>query len=258
MTDHPTRIQTAIEADGQLARVVLDAPPGNVIDIAMIAAIRDYVAALGDRPDLKLLVFEGAGAHFSYGASVHEHRAEVVRDLLSSFHALIAEIERLAVPTAAVVRGQCLGGGLELAAWCSMLVAERGARLGLPEAKLGVIPPIGAMALPWRVGGARATQLILTGESLSAERAAEIGLADICTDDAGASLRTWFNRSLAPKSALTLRHAMRASRRDLQRALHDDLPALERNYLDELMRAADPNEGIAAFIEKRPPRWTNR
>ncbi len=98
------------------------------------------------------------------------------------------------MPTAALVRGQCLGGAFELALWCGLILCEPSARFGVPETKLGVFPPVAAIALPWRVSGARATQIILSGDTYDAQGAVAWGLADRCTNDvAAALLLEWFD-----------------------------------------------------------------
>ena len=90
---------------------------------------------------------------------------------------------------------------------------------------------------------------------MTGEEAVRIGLADFCSEDPEAALHVWFIRTLAPKSAFALRHAWRAARRPLATALTEALPVLERQYLNELMAGHDANEGIAAFLEKRAPKW---
>jgi cyclohexa-1,5-dienecarbonyl-CoA hydratase len=247
-----------LEHGGALARLRLGPPPGNVLDARLVAALAAAVGSLGGPGALRLLVFEGRGAHFSYGASVEEHLPGAVGAMLAGFHDLIRQVEALGVPTAAVVRGQCLGGGAELAAWCGRVFCEPSARIGLPEVQLGVFPPIGTLALRWRVGGAQAAELVLSGARLPGEDAARRGLADLCTDDAEAALQQWFRETIEPRSAVALRAAWRAARLPLARALAEELPALERLYLDELMAAQDPTEGLRAFLERRPPAWSHR
>ncbi len=249
-------IRCTSERSGQIQRIVLDRPKGNVIDLEMIAAIRARLAELSADPGpAKLLVFEGAGEHFSFGASVEEHLPGRVAELLPAFHGLFRDLEALGVPTAALVRGQCLGGAFEIALWCGVVFCEPSARLGVPETKLGVFPPIAAIALPWRVPGARATQMIISGDSYDAQDAAACGLVDRCTNDAETALQQWFDERLAGKSAVAVRMAWRASRRLLSRALAIDLPELERLYLEELMAHRDPVEGLTAFLERRQPVW---
>ncbi len=252
-------IRCTTEHSGQLERIVFDRPKANILDCEMMTAIRERIAQLAENPGAaKLLVFEGAGGNFSFGASVEEHLPDRVAVLLRQFHRLFLDLERLSIPTAAVVRGQCLGGGFELALWCGYVVCERSARFGVPETKLGVFPPMAALALPWRVTGARSTQMILSGESLSGEDAARSGIADLCADDAEAALQEWFTTRLAPKSAVALRAAWRASRRLLADSLKNDIWSLEKYYLTDLMSHHDPVEGLSAFLEHRTPVWTHQ
>lgn len=252
-------IRCASECGGEIERMVLDRPRGNILDLVMLGAIRRRLAEIAEtREPLKLLVFEGAGGHFSFGASVEEHLPGRVAELLPAFHQLFWDLEVLAVPTAAVVRGQCLGGAFELALWCGLVVCDPTARFGLPETRLGVFPPMAALALPWRTTGARSVQMILSGEILDATTAVGFGLADLCDDDPEAALQRWFERSLAAKSAVAVRKAWRAARRPLWDALRNDLAALERLYLRDLMAHRDPVEGITAFVEKREPVWTHQ
>ena len=252
-------ITTTTTHDGAVERLVLDAPKANVLDAAMMGAIRGHIATLGDRTGLKLLVFEGAGKHFCFGASVAEHTREQAPAMLEGFHAMFREIEALAVPSVALVRGQCLGGGLELAAFCSHVIAEKGAWLGQPEIMLAVIAPMGSVLLPYRVGEGRAQDMLLTGRSVDADEALAIGLVDQLADagEGEALLEGWITKHILPKSASSLRHAYRAARLALGRRLADDLPVIERIYLDEMMETHDANEGIAAFLERRKPAFAS-
>ena len=249
-------IRCNAERAGQIQRIVLDRPKANLLDAEMVAALRGRLGELAAEPGpLKLVVFEGAGEHFSFGSSVDEHLPGRVEKMLADFHGLFRDLEALGVPTAALVRGQCLGGAFELALWCGMIFCEPSARLGVPETRLGVFPPVAAIALPWRVPGARATQVILSGDTYDAQGAAAWGLVDRCTSDAEKALLQWFEERLAGKSAVAARMAWRAARRLLARALAVDLPEIERLYLEELMAHRDPVEGLTAFLERRQPIW---
>jgi cyclohexa-1,5-dienecarbonyl-CoA hydratase len=252
-------IRCTSEHSGELYRIIFDRPKANILDSEMLGAIRDRLDALTENPGaVKLLVFEGEGANFSFGASVEEHLPERVGSLLRQFHRLFWDLERLSIPTATVVRGQCLGGGFELALWSGYVVCEPSARFAAPEIKLGVFPPVAAIALPWRVTGARSVRMILTGETLTGEEAAQCGVADRCCDDAEAALQEWFVERLQPRSAVALRAAWRASRRLLTDSLRDDIGSLEKLYLTDLMSHHDPVEGLSAFLERRAPVWTNQ
>lgn len=249
-------LQTTSLYEGQVEHFLLDNGKGNILDAALLTAIRDHLEHLG-RPQLKLLVFEGQGKHFSFGASVEEHLPGQVESMLPGFHALFRELEDLGVPTLALVRGACLGGGFELATWCGRVLVSPTASLGVPEITLGVFPPIAAMGLRWRTGGNRASELVLTGRAVKAEEAVAIGLAEACEEDLESAWKAWFETNLLPRSAPALRFAWKASRAPVRRALREELPELERLYLEELMACSDPVEGLTAFIERRKPDWSH-
>lgn len=249
-----SKVGVELRHDGGWLHLTLNAPKANVLDAQMLAGLSEAIARHAGSPALKAIVFEGAGAHFSFGASVEEHQAEQVAGMLERFHALFGELASHAVPTFAVVRGQCLGGGLELASYCSWIFAHPEAKLGQPEIKLAVFPPLASILLPWRCGGAAAVDLCVSGRSMDAEEARRIGLVHAIDDDPAAACQRFYLETIAPLSASSLRFAERAARHSLQRALRDDLPALERLYVDELMKTPDANVQIAAFLHHKTTR----
>ena len=242
--------------DGQVERWYLTLPHGNVLDDAVIQALHKAATGLKNRPDLKAIVISSDSDDFASEA-VPEHVPAQVAKLLPAYHALFRTIDALGIPTAAVVRGRCVGGGCELAMSCGWVFCDASAEFAVPQTKAGVFPPIASVLLPWRVGGARATQLILTGRTVLAEEAARIGLADKLVDDPEAELTFWLGREILPKSALTLRFAWQNARRPIHRQLADRLMELETSYLGELMAHHDPQEGLRAAAEGRKPDWKN-
>jgi len=252
-----TKIRTEEVLGGAGLRVVLDAPKANVLDSAMMGSIHRVLDEAKGRSGLKLLWFSGAGDHFSFGASVPEHVRDRAPAMLKAFHGLFFKLADLAVVTAATVRGRCLGGGMELATFCHRVVAHPSAVLGQPEIQLAVLPPVASLILPSRIGQARADDLVLTGRSVAAAEALAMGLIDEVAEDPDAALTAWAERELVPKSAAALRYAVRAARWRFNQTLRTELPAVEKAYLEELMATHDANEGLAAFLEKRPPRFTN-
>lgn len=248
------KVTEALLEGGQILRLTLDAPKGNVLDTEMIggltAALRRH-----DLPGLKAILFEGQGPNFSFGASVPEHTKAEVSRMLPAFHDLFRALQKMNVPTFAAVRGRCLGGGLELAAYCSWIFASPDATLGQPEIKLAVFPPMASLLLPWRLGGARAVDLCVSGRTIGAEEAHRIGLVHAIADDPAAAAIAFAREHLFGTSSLSLRYAERAARLGLSRQFEEALPALERLYLTELMETPDANEGIAAFLERRKPQF---
>lgn len=246
--------------DGQVVRLTLNAPKANILDSDMMAGLHGFLSDLRDRQELKLLQLTGAGDHFSFGASVQEHVREQATGMLRQFHGLFHTLIELAVPTAALVSGQCLGGGLELALMCNFLFADRSARLGQPEINLGVFAPPASLILPLKIGQHKADEILLTGRSYTAEEAAAMGLATALFTDREAMLLgvdEWLVKNLLPKSAAALRFAVRAARLRFNELLIAQLRSIEALYLDRLMSTHDANEGIASFLEHRKPAWKN-
>jgi cyclohexa-1,5-dienecarbonyl-CoA hydratase len=253
------KLASRLDHGGAVLRLTLDAPPGNVLDSTMTSSLRQAVCAARDLPELRLIVFTGAGRHFSFGASVEEHRPEKVGAMLAGFHGFFRELIETDVPTLALVNGQCLGGGLELAAFCDWVFALDNAHLGQPEIKLGVFAPVGSIVLPWRCG-AKASDLLLTGRSVDARTAEGLGLANrvLPETEAEERLDTFIREDLLPLSASSVRRARKAARWHLHRQMKHGLPELESLYLEDLMATPDATEGILAFLEKRPPKWTHK
>jgi cyclohexa-1,5-dienecarbonyl-CoA hydratase len=246
--------------DGQVVRLTLNAPKANILDSDMMAGLHGFLSDLRDRQELKLLQLTGAGDHFSFGASVQEHVREQAPGMLRQFHGLFHTLIELAVPTAALVSGQCLGGGLELALMCNFLFADRSARLGQPEINLGVFAPPASLILPLKIGQHKADEILLTGRSYTAEEAAAMGLVTTLFTDREAMLLgvdEWLVKNLLPKSAAALRFAVRAARLRFNELLIAQLRSIEALYLDRLMSTHDANEGIASFLEHRKPAWKN-
>lgn len=252
-------ISSRLEHDGAVLRLILDRPKGNVLDAAMCDALHDALVVLPDDGPLRCIVIEGAGRHFSFGASVQEHAPGEVEAMLPRFHGLITALVRMPIPTVALIRGQCLGGGLEVAAACGVLLAEEGSKLGQPEIQLGVFAPAASVLLPARIGQARAEHLLLTGASITAEEAHAAGLVAQILPKGGAeeALQAWIAAHILPRSAPALRFAVRAARGALIDAVEHRLPAVESLYLQGLMATTDAAEGIAAFLDRRPATWSH-
>ena len=243
---------------GALWRVVLGGAKGNVIDRALVDALTRVAIEARTSPDLRAIVLEGDGGHFSYGASVPEHLPAEVAGMLRRFHDLFRAMLDSAVVWVAAVRGRCLGGGLELAAFCQRVVARQDAVLGQPEIVLGVFAPVGSAFLAERVGRPGMEDLCLTGRTVTGTEALARRLVDELDDDPGAAALAWARTHLLPKSASSLRYAVRAARRGLSQRFLAEVDELEHLYLDGLMSTEDAVEGLTAFLGKRPPVWRNR
>jgi cyclohexa-1,5-dienecarbonyl-CoA hydratase len=247
-----------LERDGRLLRLRLDRPKANILDAALVGAIENAVVQHGTVAELRGILIDSTGGHFSFGASIEEHLPEKCAAMLAGFHRLILKIFASPVPVLVAVRGQCLGGGLELANAGHLLFVGRDAKFGQPEIQIGVLAPAASCLLPERIGLAAAEDLLLSGRSIDAEAALRIGLVTEVADDPEAAALSYFDRHLAPKSAASLRFATRAARHGAIERISAKLAAIETIYLTELMATQDAVEGLSAFIEKRPARWKDR
>lgn len=253
-----SKVALRFERQDAMARVALNAPKANILDMAMLDGLLEALRDVRERRSVKLLVLEGAGAHFSYGASVEEHRREAAREMIPRFGRVFMALAEAAVPTLAAVRGQCLGGGMELALFCNWVFADATARFGQPEIKLGVFPPVAALLLPLLAGQAAADDVCLTGRTYTAQEGLERGWVHAVVGDVEAAVQQHYETHLAPLSAEALRQTVRASRYRFHRVFREGWAELQRQYLDELMATRDANEGIEAFLAKRPPAWANQ
>ncbi len=256
MSDSPLACWS--ERDGALLRLRLSRPKANILDAGMIAALAAAIDGRLAEPALKAVLLDAEGPHFSFGASVEEHLPAHCAQMLASLHALLGDLVASPVPLLVAVRGQCLGGGLELACAGNLVFAAPDATLGQPEIKLAVFAPAASCLLPERVGRARAEDLLLSGRSVGAAEALSIGLVDFVDDDPEAAALAYFDQHLAPLSASSLRFALAAVRGDRAERVRARLAAVERLYLDQLMATHDAVEGLEAFVARRAPNWENR
>jgi cyclohexa-1,5-dienecarbonyl-CoA hydratase len=237
------------------AWVTLDRPPLNILNIAMMESLD---VALGRAlPKSDIVIFQGAGAKaFCAGADVADHTPKRVGRMLSAFHAVFRRLAAAECLTIAAVHGYCLGGGMELATFCDLVLATQSAQFGQPEIKLGCFPPVALVTLPCLIGMQAAAHLILTAHQINATEAHRLGLVSRVVPDDGlpAAVDALLDelRALSPS-------VLRLTRKTLARLHSPDflaqLDEAERLYLSELIETHDAQEGIRAFLEKRKPVW---
>jgi cyclohexa-1,5-dienecarbonyl-CoA hydratase len=255
LMDGPVRLES--HEGGGIWKAMLNTPKANILDGEKCRGLADVFVRARENPDLKAILLCGEGPHFSFGASVQEHLPGQVAAMLHDFHQLFYRMLEARVVTLAAVRGQCLGGGMELAIFCNRIFASPDARLGQPEIVLGVLAPVASVMLPDRVGRSRAEDLLLSGKSMSAAEGLAIGLVDEMTEDPVAAAMDYAREHLLPKSASSLRIAMDAVRGGFAERFRKELERVETLYLEKLMATADAAEGLQAFLDKRPAAWKN-
>lgn len=254
------KIELNYKHSGQVAEVILNDNKGNVLDSIMMAELNQLFDEFKGKPDIKIITFEGAGKHFSFGASVEEHTKENAEQMLKNFHKMFYNIIDLSIPTLSKISGQCLGGGLELALICNFLFADANAKIGQPEIMLGVFAPPASVLLPLKIGSARAEELLITGKSINMNTAHNIGLINYVfenKEELNIETDKWIQKYILPKSASSLRYAVAASRISLNKIVKEKLSVLEKMYVNDLMETNDANEGINSFLEKRSAEWKN-
>lgn len=233
----------------------------NALDAEMLSALTRAVTEAGKRDDLRVVVIRGAGADFSAGADLNVYRdygpLEVRRANLETWMATFDAIEASPVPVVASVRGYAIAGGTELLLACDLVVASATAKLGLVEARVGVIPGAGAcIRLPRWVGRAAAKEILMLGEIIDAAEAHRLGLVNrlVPDDELDAATRALAG-DLAARSPLALGAVKRAVNVGAELDQRSGtLYALQEFAL--LFAGRDQEEGMSAFLDKRPPRFT--
>ncbi len=239
----------------RVARLTINAPPVNVLDSAVLEELAGLLQGLGKQDDLAAVLIEGAGRCFSAGASVAEHRPQQAPAMVAALSRACVALAEVPVPAVAMVHGSCLGGAMELVSFCDFVVADPGATLGQPEIKLSFFPPVACHQLSRLTGLQNAAYVILTGEGLSAEQAAAMGLVQrVLAKDRWTEIDAIFNSLSAA--------ALRMTKKALQvgAGAHDPsrLKALEELFLTDLYCLEDVAEGITSFEERRRPVWKHR
>ncbi len=249
----------AVELQKSAATITLNHPPQNVIDFPMMGDLRAALEQLELRPEISVIVITGNEKAFSAGVDVAAHLPGKVQSMLAEFHGVIHQLVSTAKVTIACVRGNCYGGGAELALMCDMVFAADSSSWGFPEIQLACFPPVACVALSAAVGQKRAAELVLTGRLFNGLEAQQMGLANAAVPEAGLAriLQDSLDRisKLSPAALAMAKKALYA-----WDAIHFEkgLARAEQIYLNELMPTEDAREGIAAWLEKRRPVWKGK
>ena len=248
-----------LDKSGGAARITFARPKHNVLNIDMMKELIGELEKLMADRELKCVVIAGEGPSWCAGVEVADHKPAQVDAMIATFNRMLELIESQEVPTIALVHGACLGGGMEAAIACDIIVAGKSAVFGQPEIKLGFFPPYAAIRLPHLVGPGKAIEICTTGKRYVAEDAKDMGFIAYCVEDGRlAETVDTLVREIQYGSPLIIRLNKRAVKRHLGLSLPAGLKGVSDLFLNTLMKTADTLEGIASFEEKRKPTWKNK
>ena len=246
-----------------VATLALNHPPANTLTLDLLLELEAAFDALAADSVVKAIIVTGTGRFFIAGADIRVlagiPSSREGTEMAMRGQAIFNKIEACPKPVIAAINGVCLGGGLELAMCCHVRLAAEGARLGQPEINLGIIPGFGAtQRLSRLIGRSKATELILTGDLISAQEAKTLGLlSQVVPPEDLLRQAQGLARKIASKGQLAVRSALRAIHQGSQLGLREGLD-LEARLFGELCDSEDKKEGTSAFLEKRQPRFQDR
>jgi enoyl-CoA hydratase len=250
-----------VDRDGRVGVITLNRPQAlNALNSQMMHEVTSAAAEFDQDAGIGAIIITGSAKAFAAGADIKEMSSLEFADVFGSdFFAAWAKLAAVRTPTIAAVAGHALGGGCELAMMCDLLIAADTAKFGQPEIKLGVLPGMGgSQRLTRAIGKAKAMDLILTGRTIDAAEAERSGLvsrvvpADDLLTEAKAVATT-----IAGMSLSATRMAKEAVNRAFETTLAEGL-LYERRIFHSAFATDDQSEGMAAFIQKRPPNFSHR
>lgn len=244
--------------DGGVSTITLDNPPLNVLNIPMMRELNGVLESLVARTDLAAIAIRAKGKAFCAGVDVADHTEDKVAGMISLFHGIFRKLASTNAITVACAHGAALGGGCELACFCDVVLASEKSKLGQPEVQVGVFPPVAASCLPPQIGVRQAVEFVALGATIKADEALRIGLVShVYPVDSFEERVDEYLGAINALSRPVVRMAKKATVGPSRRQVIEHLDEAERIYLDELMSVGDAHEGVAAFLEKRAPRWAH-
>jgi cyclohexa-1,5-dienecarbonyl-CoA hydratase len=248
-----------VRAEGDVGHLTLDRPDHNLLNERMLSELAVGINSFGDRNNIKLIILDSAVKAFCGGIEIGEYTQRRIFQLLDAFHGAFSAMLDTSKPLLVVVNGPAFGGGAELAALGDLVIATPKAKFAQPEIKLGVFPPLAAAILPYLLGPKQALELVLTGETMSAERARDLGLVNWLVPEDGLQKKIDdVTAKVTAQSAPVLTMAKKAIMGSLGLPLRDGVRNSMKVFLNELAELEDSQEGLRALVEKRAPKWKNR
>ncbi len=248
------------EKKGRTQWITWDRPPLNILDIDLLRELDRLLTDCASDATVDLVLLQGAGQRaFSAGVDIKDHTVDKVPEMLEVVHGVIRKLLTLPQVTIASVRGVCLGGGCEVASSCDFIVASENSSFATPEIMVGCFPPVALARFAGLIGYHRAAEMILTGRRFGAPEAQALGLINrvFAEDEFDRGVQTLLGE-LDGKSGAVLRLTVQGLRELSLRGFNDALKRSEEIYCHQLLKTGDVEEGVKAFLEKRPPRWTHR
>jgi len=247
------------EIRDNLARITLNNPPYNTLTVPLMGELADAIESLEGKFEVKCILLNSSQKTFSAGISIEDSKPDRVFQTLEAFNRVFQAIAEISKPLIVVVNGPAIGAGSELVAFGDMIIATPNARFAQPEVKMGVFPPFAAIMLPAVIGPKKTYELILTGQSLTAEEALQLGFVNRVVPEA--ELQTTVNELVArivEFSAPVLEMTKRVIATSIGRPLGEAMKRSQDIYLNQLMSLQDVEEGLRAVLEKRKPVWKNK
>jgi cyclohexa-1,5-dienecarbonyl-CoA hydratase len=249
-----------VEKKERLVRITWERPPLNVLDVALLRELDHVLADTAMDPGVDVAVVQGAGERaFSAGVDVRDHTPDKVPEMLDVVHGVVRKLLTLPQVTIAAVRGICLGGACEIASSCDLIIASEESSFATPEIFVGCYPPVALARFSSLIGYHRAAEMILTGRRFPAHEARAMGLINrvFGAPEFDNGVQELVDELLG-KSGAVLRLTLKGLRELSRQNFDQTLKRSEEIYCRELLQTQDVREGVMAFLQKRPPKWSHR
>jgi cyclohexa-1,5-dienecarbonyl-CoA hydratase len=248
-----------VEKINNIGKIIFNNGSLNILTIQMMEQINEALEGFLKDESLKAIIFDHNGKAFSAGVDVGDHMGDNAPKMIKEFHGIFRKLNKLKCPTIASIKGAALGGGCEIAIFCDIVITSDKAKFGQPEIKVGVFPPIAVLFFPQIIGNKKAFELIMLGETIDANEALRLGISNhVYPLESYEQEFTKFVESFNDLSTIVLQYTNKAFKKALGIDFEAQLDEIEEFYLKQLMSTHDANEGLQAFLEKRPPKWQNR